>query len=107
MDAVLVGKGVTYDAGGINLKDRKNLTNMYADMAGAAAVAATMKSIALERRMVNVAAVVGLIETCLPVERCIRLTLSGQCRDNGRSDEYGRRRAPVAGRSALVCAKAF
>ena len=62
IDVVLVGKGVTYDAGGINLKDRKNLTNMYADMAGAATVAATMKSIALERRMINVAAVVGLVE---------------------------------------------
>lgn len=61
-DVVLVGKGVTYDAGGINLKDRKNLANMYADMAGAAAVAATMKSIALERRVINVAAVVGLVE---------------------------------------------
>lgn len=61
-DTVMVGKGVTYDAGGINIKTGKNFENMYADMAGAAAVVAAMKSIALERRIVNVAAIVGLVE---------------------------------------------
>lgn len=61
-DAVLVGKGVTYDAGGINIKTGKNFDNMYADMAGAAAVVGAMKAVALERRMVNVAAVTALVE---------------------------------------------
>ena len=94
MDAVLVGKGVTYDAGGINLKDRKNLTNMYADMAGAAAVAATMKSIALERRMVNVAAVVGLVEN-MPSGRALHpfdviRSMSGQTVEVTDTDGEGR-----------------
>lgn len=94
MDVVLVGKGVTYDAGGINLKDRKNLTNMYADMAGAAAVAATMKSIALERRMVNVAAVVGLVEN-MPSGRALHpfdviRSMSGQTVEVTNTDGEGR-----------------
>lgn len=62
IDTLLVGKGVTYDAGGINIKTGKDLVNMFADMAGAAAVVATMKAIALQKRKVNVAAVVGLVE---------------------------------------------
>lgn len=39
---VLVGKGVTFDSGGINLKTSAGLTDMKMDMAGAAAVAATL-----------------------------------------------------------------
>ena len=38
----LVGKGVTFDSGGINLKPSGSLEDMKMDMAGAAAVAATM-----------------------------------------------------------------
>lgn len=61
-DIGLVGKGVTYDAGGINIKTGKNLDNMHMDMGGAAAVVAAMKSIALQRRTVNAVAIVGLVE---------------------------------------------
>lgn len=64
-DLALAGKGVTYDAGGINLKNSKNLENMHTDMAGAAAVVAAMKSIALQRQTVNVVAIVGLVENML------------------------------------------
>lgn len=39
---VLVGKGVTFDAGGINLKPGSNLDTMKCDMAGAAAVASVV-----------------------------------------------------------------
>lgn len=38
----LVGKGVTFDSGGLSLKDAKGMETMKADMAGAAAVIATM-----------------------------------------------------------------
>ncbi len=41
----LVGKGVTFDSGGINLKPAGSLEDMKMDMAGAAAVAATMITI--------------------------------------------------------------
>ena len=39
---VLVGKGVTFDSGGINLKPSNGIADMKQDMAGAAAVAATL-----------------------------------------------------------------
>jgi leucyl aminopeptidase len=40
---VLVGKGITFDAGGISLKPGEKMGEMKSDMAGAAAVLATMK----------------------------------------------------------------
>lgn len=43
---VLVGKGITFDSGGINLKSTENLADMKLDMAGAAAVIATLKAAA-------------------------------------------------------------
>jgi leucyl aminopeptidase len=42
----LVGKGVTYDAGGISLKPNAQLADMKADMAGAAAVLGAMSALA-------------------------------------------------------------
>ncbi len=38
---VLVGKGVTFDTGGISLKDPPNMDEMKFDMSGAAAVLAS------------------------------------------------------------------
>lgn len=43
---VLVGKGVTFDTGGISLKPSANMDEMKMDMSGAAAVIATMQTIA-------------------------------------------------------------
>jgi len=63
--AVLVGKGVVFDAGGINLKTGESLADMKADMAGAAAVAATLIGAArlgLERPLVGV---IPLVENML------------------------------------------
>ena len=58
----LVGKGVTFDSGGISIKSATNMGDMKQDMAGAAAMAAAMKSIALQNVKENVVAVVGLVE---------------------------------------------
>jgi len=52
---VLVGKGVTFDTGGISIKPSAGMDEMKADMSGAAAVVATMRAIAelgLPRRVV-------------------------------------------------------
>jgi len=52
---VLVGKGVTFDTGGISIKPSATMDEMKADMSGAAAVVATMRAIAeldLPRRVV-------------------------------------------------------
>jgi leucyl aminopeptidase len=43
---VLVGKGITFDSGGISLKRRENMDKMKGDMAGAAAVLGTMQAAA-------------------------------------------------------------
>jgi leucyl aminopeptidase len=43
---VLVGKGITFDSGGISLKRSENMEAMKGDMAGAAAVMGTMRAIA-------------------------------------------------------------
>ncbi len=42
---VLVGKGITFDTGGISLKPWKSMLTMKSDMAGAAAVAAVMSAL--------------------------------------------------------------
>lgn len=55
---VLVGKGITFDSGGISLKPSKDMDKMKYDMAGAAAVLGTMKAVAALKIPQNV---VGLI----------------------------------------------
>ena len=53
---VLVGKGVVFDTGGLNLKPTNYIEDMKADMAGAAAVAATMYYVAMLKLPVKVLA---------------------------------------------------
>ena len=55
---VLVGKGVTFDTGGISIKPAANMEDMKFDMSGAAAVIAAMRAIAELKLPVNV---VGLV----------------------------------------------
>ena len=64
-DAALVGKGVTFDAGGVNLKTPRGLEDMKMDMSGAAAVMAVMKVAALCKMKLNLAAVAGLAENMM------------------------------------------
>ena len=61
-DIALVGKGITFDAGGINLKTASGLIDMKRDMTGAAVTAASLKILALEKRRINAAAVLVLAE---------------------------------------------
>jgi len=61
-DLGLVGKGVTFDSGGISLKPGQGMWDMKQDMAGAAAVVGAMKTAALQKLPLNVVAVVGLVE---------------------------------------------
>jgi len=57
---VLVGKGVTFDTGGISLKPGAEMDEMKFDMCGAASVIGTMRAVAEMRLKLNV---VGLIPT--------------------------------------------
>jgi leucyl aminopeptidase len=60
--AVLVGKGVTFDSGGINLKPSGGLDGMKMDMAGAAAVAGTLLAVAGLKPKTRVIGVLPLVE---------------------------------------------
>ncbi|TKD51178.1 leucyl aminopeptidase [Sphingomonas baiyangensis] len=61
-DLALVGKGVTFDTGGISLKPGAGMEDMKWDMGGAGAVAGAMKAIAGRKAKANVVGVVGLVE---------------------------------------------
>lgn len=57
-----VGKGVTFDTGGISLKPGAGMEDMKWDMGGSAAVVGAMLSLVLRKAKVNVVGVVGLVE---------------------------------------------
>ena len=58
----LVGKGVTFDTGGISIKPSDGMERMKDDMAGGAAVMAALRAIALEQLPIRVMAVVPATE---------------------------------------------
>lgn len=58
----LVGKGITFDSGGLSLKPPANMETMKDDMSGAAAVISTMKALAQLKPDVNVIAITPLSE---------------------------------------------
>lgn len=58
----IVGKGVTYDSGGLSLKTHKNLEFMKDDMAGAATAVGVIRALMLLKYPVNVIAVMPLVE---------------------------------------------
>ncbi len=57
-----VGKGVTFDSGGISIKPAQGMESMKWDMGGAGAVAGTMKALALRKAKANVIGICGLVE---------------------------------------------
>lgn len=59
---VLVGKGVTFDAGGISLKPAASMDEMRADMGGAAAVIGTLYGLAQLNIETNVKVLIPLVE---------------------------------------------
>ena len=67
----LVGKGITFDTGGISLKPAENMEQMKDDMAGGAAVACAMRAIALLKAPIRVIGVVPTTEN-MPGGRAIK-----------------------------------
>jgi leucyl aminopeptidase len=57
-----IGKGVTFDSGGISIKSAGGMEDMKWDMAGSAAVIGTMHALAGRKAKVNAVGVVGLVE---------------------------------------------
>ena len=68
---VLVGKGITFDTGGISIKPAPEMDEMKFDMCGAASVLGTFRAIAEAKPRLNV---VGLIPTCenMPDGRAVK-----------------------------------
>ena len=58
----LLGKGVTFDTGGISIKPAAGMEAMKWDMGGAGAVAGAMKAIAGRKAKANVVGICGLVE---------------------------------------------
>jgi leucyl aminopeptidase len=58
----LVGKGVTFDSGGLSIKPNDSMLTMKCDMAGAATVLATLVAIARLKLPVHVIGLMGLVE---------------------------------------------
>jgi leucyl aminopeptidase len=57
-----IGKGVTFDTGGISIKPAASMEDMKGDMAGAACVTGLMRALAARKAKVNAVGVIGLVE---------------------------------------------
>jgi leucyl aminopeptidase len=93
-DLVLVGKGVTFDTGGISIKPGAGMVSMNWDMGGAGAVVGAMKALALRKAKANVIGVCGLVEN-MPGGNAQRpgdvvTTMSGQTVEVINTDAEGR-----------------
>ncbi len=91
---VLVGKGITFDTGGISLKPAAEMDEMKFDMGGAASVLGTLKAVAALKAKVNL---IGIIPACenMPSGRAIKpgdvvTSLSGQTIEILNTDAEGR-----------------
>ena len=91
---VLVGKGITFDTGGISIKPAAEMDEMKYDMCGAASVLGTFRTLAELKPAINV---VGLIPACenMPDGRAIKpgdvvTSMSGQTIEILNTDAEGR-----------------
>jgi leucyl aminopeptidase len=91
---VLVGKGVTFDSGGISLKPGAGMDEMKYDMCGAASVIGTMRAVAEMRLKVNLTIVVPAVEN-MPAHNASKpgdvvTSMSGQTIEILNTDAEGR-----------------
>jgi leucyl aminopeptidase len=89
-----VGKGVTFDTGGISIKPAAGMEMMKWDMGGAGAVVGAMKALALRKAKANVVGICGLVEN-MPSGSAQRpgdvvTTMSGQTVEVINTDAEGR-----------------
>ena len=89
-----VGKGVTFDTGGISIKPAAGMEAMKWDMGGAGAVSGALKALALRKAKANIVGICGLVEN-MPGGNAQRpgdvvTTLSGQTVEVINTDAEGR-----------------
>jgi len=91
---VLVGKGVTFDTGGINLKPSNSLLGMNMDMSGGAAVIHTMALVAKMKLKKNVVGLIPSVENMVSGKSCrpgdVIRSMSGQTIEVLNTDAEGR-----------------
>jgi leucyl aminopeptidase len=91
---VLVGKGVTFDTGGISLKSAESMVGMKYDMCGAATVLGTIKAAAELKLPVHLIGIIAAVENMPSGSACkpedIVTTLSGQTVEIMNTDAEGR-----------------
>lgn len=90
----LVGKGLTYDSGGLSIKPTSGMVTMKCDMAGAATVIGAMSNIASSKLKVNVVGVVAAAENVISAS-CykpgdILTSMAGKTIFIGNTDAEGR-----------------
>jgi len=90
----LVGKGITFDSGGISLKDPPAMDEMKFDMSGGAAVLGAMRAIAELKLPINLVAIVATCEN-MPSGGAVKpadivTTMSGQTVEVLNTDAEGR-----------------
>ena len=90
----IVGKGVSFDSGGISIKPSNGMEDMKGDMGGAACVTGLMRTLALRKAKVNVVGVIGLAEN-MPDGKAQRpgdvvTSMSGQTIEVINTDAEGR-----------------
>jgi len=91
---VLVGKGITFDTGGISLKPAAEMDEMKFDMGGAASVLGTLRALAQLKAPVNVVGLIAATEN-MPGGRAVKpgdvvTTMSGQTVEILNTDAEGR-----------------
>ena len=93
-DLALVGKGVTFDTGGVNIKTGLGLEYMNYDMGGSAVVAGTLRALALSKSKANVIGFMGLVENSIAGNAMrvndIVTSMSGQTVEIMNTDAEGR-----------------
>lgn len=91
---VFVGKGITYDSGGYNIKTGLHMNGMKYDMGGAAVVASVMKTISQLQPKTNVAAIMCITDNRVngdaSMPDCVWTSMSGKTVEINNTDAEGR-----------------
>jgi len=94
IDVALVGKGITFDSGGISIKPSEGMADMKGDMAGGAAVMAAISAIARLKPEINITAIIPATEN-LPGGQALKpgdilTTMNGKTIEVLNTDAEGR-----------------
>ncbi|ENY54030.1 M17 family metallopeptidase [Metamycoplasma alkalescens] len=91
---VLVGKGITFDSGGYNIKTGRHMNGMKYDMSGAAIVAAIMKCVAEFKPKKNIAAIMCITDNRVngdaSIPDSVWTSMSGKTVEVNNTDAEGR-----------------